>query len=241
MTLKNLAALFALLCISFSSAQEYAIGVRGGFNNYSIGDINSRGGSIAAGRPDELFSPKKNMGYQLGAYLNVSFGKFFVRPELNYLSAKNTYEFPDQDSKWTSSKIELPLLAGYEIFKPVSIYVGPLFNFHGDTELEGVQVTSFSDGGPDLEKSTVNLAFGVMVKWKRFGLDLRYEMGTAETEEELLDIIRSTYGVNLADLRSYKPNVISLSLFVDLFRTDNQEIGGLFSGLFRNGKCYCPY
>ncbi len=241
MKINNLLGLVAFLFISICPAQEYAIGVRGGFNNYTIGDINSRGGSIAAGRPDELFSPKKNLGFQFGGYLNVSFGKFFVQPELNYPSAENTYEFPNKDAKWTTSKIELPILAGYQIFDPVSIYVGPLFNFYGDTELEGVQVTSFSDGGPDHEKSTVNIAFGVMVKWKRLGLDLRYEMGSTETEEELLDINNSAYGVNLADLRSYKPNIISLSLTVDIFRTDTEDIGGFFSGLFRGNKCYCPY
>ncbi|NNL79475.1 MAG: PorT family protein [Flavobacteriaceae bacterium] len=242
MTLIRLSTVLALFCFYFGSAQEYALGVRGGFNNFTIGDINSRGGSIAQGRPDELFSPKKEMGYQLGGYLNVAFGKLFVQPEINYLRAKNRYEFPDQDSKWNSSRIDIPLLAGYNIYKPVSIYAGPIFNFYNYTKLEGVQVTSFSDGGPDLEESTVNFVIGAMLRWKRFGVDLRYEIGSNETEEELLDIIRSTYGVNLADLRSYKPNVISLSFTVDIFRTDNDDIGGFFSGLFKNNnKCYCPY
>ncbi|MBT8271032.1 MAG: hypothetical protein KJO25_03205, partial [Bacteroidia bacterium] len=104
-----------------------------------------------------------------------------------------------------------------------------------------VQVTSFSDGGPDLEKNSFNFMVGLQVKWKRFGADLRYEIGTTETEEELLDIVNSAYGVNLADLLPYTPNVLSLSFTVDIFRTDSLDTGGLFSGLFRGNKCYCPY
>ena len=80
-----------------------------------------------------------------------------------------------------------------------------------------------------------------MLKAGRFGIDLRYETISQSTQEELLDIIRSEYGVNLADLRSYKPNVISLSLFIDILKTDKDDIGGFFSGLFKNNKCYCPY
>ncbi|WP_274475971.1 porin family protein [Mangrovimonas aestuarii] len=233
---------FLYFCfIPLSLAQDFSVGVRGGINQYSIGDINSRGGSFESGHPDEVFSPKKKIGYQFGAYVNIQFNKFFIRPEINYSKSKNSYDFPDKESYWKSSKIEIPVLFGYEIFKPVSIYAGPIFNFYGDTTLDGVQVTSYSDGGPDLDDTTMNLVFGVMAKYGRFGLDLRYEYGLKETEEELLDIIHSSYGVNLADLRSYRPGVLSLSLSIDIFRTNPDDIGGLFSGLFRSDHCYCPY
>ena len=222
-------------------SQEFTIGARGGLNYYSIGDINSRGGSIQAGKPDELFSPQKELGTQFGAFLNIEFGKIFIRPELNFASHKNSYDFPDKRASWKRSRIEVPILIGYEIFDPITIYTGPGFNFYKDARLDGVQVTTFSDGGPDLEKSAMNLNFGIMLKAGRFGIDLRYEINSRESEEELLDIIRSEYGVNLADLRSYKTNIVSLSLFIDIFKTDKDDIGGLFTGLFQSNKCYCPY
>ena len=50
-----------LLSSMFSNSQEFTIGARGGFNNYAIGDINSRGGSFQTGHPDELFSPTKRV------------------------------------------------------------------------------------------------------------------------------------------------------------------------------------
>jgi len=223
------------------NAQEFTLGARGGFNYYTIGDINSRGGSLQGTPPDELFSPQKEFGTQFGAFLNIEFGKLFIRPEINFASHKNRYDFPNKEAFWKTSRIDVPILLGYEIFDPITLYAGPGFSFFNEATLDGVQVTSYSDGGPDLEKTAMQLNFGIMLKAGRFGVDLRYEMNSKETEEELLDIIRSEYGVNLADLRSYKPNVVSLSIFIDILKTDKDDIGGFFSGLFKNDKCYCPY
>lgn len=237
-------AIYLLLaaCIYFNSpvlfSQEYVFGVKAGLNTNTIGDINSRGGSIAAGKADEVFSPKKDIGYQIGGYFIAEFKGFFIRPELNYVSLENHYAFPKREAKWTTSKFEVPILFGLEIVKPVSIYAGPSFNFFDDIQLEGVQVTSFSDGGPDIERNTTSINFGVLVRYNRFSIDLRYEVGTKETQEELLDINNSAFGVNLADLRSYTPKTLSLSLSVDIFRTDGTSISDLFK---KNNSCGCPY
>lgn len=230
-----------LLTSWLSISQEFTLGARGGFNYYSIGDINSRGGSIQSGMPDEEFSPQKELGYQFGAFFNIEFGKLLIRPELNFATHKSRYDFPNKEAFWKRSRIDVPILLGYEVFDQITIYVGPGFSVFKDATLDGVQVTSFSDGGPDLDKSAMFLNFGIMVKAGRFGIDLRYEMNSKETEEELLDIINSAYGVNLADAYSYKPNVISLSFFIDILKTDKDDIGGFFSGIFQNNKCYCPY
>ena len=64
--------------------------------------------------------------------------------------SKNHYDFPDKTSNWKQSQLEIPLLAGFTIFDPISIYAGPSFNFYSDADLDGVDVTAFSDGGPDL-------------------------------------------------------------------------------------------
>ncbi|TWO31678.1 PorT family protein [Seonamhaeicola sediminis] len=227
-----------MLQSSFLFSQEFVLGLKGGLNNNTIGDINSRGGSISAGKPDEVFSPNKEISYLIGGYFMAEFGSFFIRPELNYVSLKNNYDFPVRKAKWETSKIEFPILLGVEVFEPISIYAGPSFNFYDEVILDGVQVTSFSDGGPDLEAKTISLNFGVMVRYNRFGIDLRYEISTNETEEELLDINNSAYGVNLADLRTYKPKMLSLSLSIDIFRTDGTNIADLFKS---DKNCGCPY
>jgi len=241
--MKKLALLIVLYFIVNPSiySQDLAFGVRGGTNYYSIGDILSRGGSFQTGAPDELFTPNKEFGYQLGIYTTISFGKFFIRPEFNYASFKNNYDFPDKNSEWKRTRVDVPISIGYTIFEPLSVYAGPGFNFYKDATLDGVQVTSFSDGGPDLENTSVSFNVGLMATFGRVGIDLRYEIYPNEAEEELLDIIFSDYGVNLADHRAYKPSVISLSIYFELFRTDEDGISNLFSGLFRSNNCYCPY
>ena len=225
---------------TFSNAQEFALGLRGGLNNNTIGDINSIGGSFQTGHPDEVFSPNKKTGYQFGAFLNIEFGKFFVRPEINFVELKNSYDFPNSESKWSTSKMDIPLLIGYKIYEPVSIYVGPGFNFYDDALLEGANNASGASKINYISSATTFIV-GVNVEFKYFGVDLRYEMGNKEILEERNDMHFSDFGINQADIYSYKPSMISINLNVFLFRTNAEDVGGIFSGLFRNKKCYCPY
>ena len=225
-------------------SQEYVFGVKAGLNTNTIGDINSRGGSIASGKADELFSPTKDISYQLGAYFMAEFKGFFIRPELNYVSLENHYEFPRRDAKWTTTKMEIPILFGLQVAKPVFIYAGPRFNFFDDYKLEGVQATSFSDGF-DLDKNTTSLNFGIMVRYNRFSVDLRYEVGTKEQvegtpgEQVDLDMNNNAFGINLADAKPYTPKMLRLSVSIDIFRTDGTSIADIFKG--NNNNCGCPY
>jgi len=237
----NLLFAICLIVSMQASAQDFTLGARGGLNQFNSADINSRGGSLQGTPPDVLFTPVKEFGTQYGGYVLVEFGKLFVRPEINFANSKNKYEFPQNTSYWKTSELDIPILFGYEIFKPISIYAGPGFNNTTKISLDGVQVTSYSDGGPDLKTSNVNMNVGIAVKFNRFGLDLRYEMGSKETEEELLDIVNSNYGVNLADQRSFKPNTISLSFTIDIISTKEMNLRNLFTGIFSNNKCHCPY
>ncbi|WNH11573.1 hypothetical protein [Thalassobellus suaedae] len=231
-----------LLFISFltvsylSNAQLYTLGVKGGLNQNKIGSLYQRPYN---GDPGINHQPNKDISLQFGAFLNVKFGKFFIQPELNYVKLKNHYDLPLKTSYWNTSKTEIPVILGFEIFDPLSLYIGPNFNFYKKTSLDGVQVTSFSDGGPDLDKNTLSLSFGIKANFGRFGLDLRYESGQKETQEELLDIIYSEYGTNLADLKSYTPSIVSLSLHINLISTDGEHTDTLFSKLFKGNACWC--
>lgn len=238
---RSLLLVIFLYFFNNSYSQEYAIGVKTGLNYYTIGDINSRGGSIQAGKANETFSPNKEIGTQIGAFLNIDFGELYIRPELNYVNNKNNYNFPTKTSKWSASKIDLPILFGYKIYEPVSIYLGPTFSFFNEMTIEGAN--NVTGASPLLyKKTTTSINFGAMVEFKRFGIDLRYEIGLNETEGEhtdnYQDFHHSAYGINIADIWSYKPSQISLSLNIFLFRTDGENIKSLFK---RNSNCGCPY
>ena len=237
-----LLAFFLSIC-PLINAQEFAIGIKGGLNYYNIGDIYSRGGSIQAGKPDETFTPNNEMGYQFGAFFNVEFGKLFIRPELNFVTNKNSYDFPIKTSQWKATKTDVPLLIGYKIFDPIAIYVGPSFSFFSNMTMEGAN--NLPEEAPiAFEKTATSLMIGIQVEFKRFGVDLRYESGmkntTGEFDDNWHDFYYSIYGVNIADIWSYKPSQISLSFNIFLFRTNADDLSGIFSGLFKSSKCWCP-
>jgi len=238
MNKSQIIVLLLFIC-AFGNAQEYAIGIKGGLNYYNIGDIITVGSNGPQGPVAGLiFEPVKDIGFQFGAFLNVAFDKFYIRPEINFVTNKNTYDFPKQTSEWTASKIDVPILFGYKIYDPISIYICPSFSFFDNMNLEGANNQPY-EYLINFEKTTTSLMFGVQVEFKRFGVDLRYELGLKETVEERQDIHNSAYGVNQADIYSYKPSQISLSLNIFLFRTDGDDIGGFFDGLFRKNVCDC--
>jgi hypothetical protein len=239
---KPLILVFLFAMISFANAQEYAVGIKGGLNYYSIGDINSRGGSFETGHPDEIFSPNKEIGTQFGVFFNVAFGNFYVRPEINFVSNNNNYDFPLRTSHWKATKTDVPILIGYKVYDPISIYLGPSFSFFNKMTLEGAN--NNTDANPiNFEKTTSNLIFGIQLEFKRFGVDLRYELGSKETEGEsgdnYQDFQHSAFGINIGDIYPYKPSQISLSLNIFLFRTDGGEISDIFSKLFKGKGCNC--
>lgn len=229
-----------LLYFSFSIySQEYQIGVRGGISDFNVGNIRAHG---FGEDPPRLYSPKQETEYHYGFYFRVELDKFIFWSELNYLKVEATYEFKKNPAKWETSKVEFPLLVGYKPFKPVTVYLGPMINFNGDTTLEGVHSSSFSDGGPNLEKTTFSFNVGILIKYDRFGIDLRYEHAMKENEEELVDIRHNIHGVNLADLKAYSPHVLSVSLLIDLYRTNPKKENGLLSNLFnKKTKCGCLF
>lgn len=231
-----------LFICAFTNAQEYAIGIKGGLNYYSIGDLNSRGGSIQAGKPDETFTPNKEIGTLFGVFLNIAFDKLYIRPEINFVSNKNSYDFPVKTSNWKASKVDVPILIGYKIFDPVSIYLGPSFSFFDKITIEGAN-NSIGESPINFKKTSSNIVFGIQIEYKRFGVDLRYEYGLKETEGEFgdnfQDFNNSAFGINITDIWPYKPSQISLSLNIFLFRTNKDGISGFFDGIFKSNQCYC--
>ena len=158
------------------------------------------------------------MGTQYGAYLDISFGKLFLRPEILFSSLKNTYAFPTKPANWSATRMDIPVLLGFHIAGPVSIVAGPVFSSVSDFEMEGLD--EWSD--PVLyEESTMNLQAGILLEFGRFGLDFRYEYGLKKVDlQEGVDFRHGYqgYGINLADLHEYNPSQIILSVHIGILR-----------------------
>ena len=214
---------FLFFSFSFIQAQEYFVGLKGGVNYNTIGDFNHYGEETGVGgnlTPDisTTFSPTKAMGNHYGVYVTADFGNFFIRPELIFTSMENSYVLALKETVWTSSKIEIPILFGINIYKPISIYAGPVFSSISDRELEGLRLTNGVVDTPiKFDKNATSLSAGVLVQYKRFGLDVRYDYGITAVKNQQIKMIRAEYGTYIADLVEYNPSQLSVSLTVDLF------------------------
>lgn len=219
MKVKPLFIVILLISFSFTQAQEYTFGVKGGINFNNIGELYHYGNASGLGtsvtpNADTVFPAEKELGFQFGAFVMIAFDKFFIRPEVIYVSSKNNYPLAFRTAYWTSTKIDIPLLLGYKIYAPVSIYAGPSFSSISDMKLEGVQqVSSY----PYVYKnSSTSLNAGILAEFGRFGVDLRYQYGITKVEELRVDIDRGTYGTNIADLLEYNPSQIQLSVHINI-------------------------
>ena len=207
-----------IFCTLNLSSQELKIGLKGGINNYNIGELFHLGvgtsGSNITPAEDTYFKANKGMNAQYGLFIMANFDKFFIRPEIMITSIENTYPLGLQDSKWTASKVDVPILFGYYIYYPIAIYAGPELSNLTDMELEGLQ-TNLT---PLIyNKTTLNMNIGVMVDFKNFGLDIRYARGISKFEEQRIDMDRGNYGTNIGYLQEYSPSQLSISLHVNLF------------------------
>ena len=72
------------------------------------------------------------------------------------------------------STIEIPMLVGFNIVKPLSVYIGPSFKYILDNEFS-------TDFDLNIENEVVlGLNIGVTLQLLKFGFDLRYNPGLSE-------------------------------------------------------------
>lgn len=230
-----------ILLISFSSvnAQEYTFGVKGGINFNNIGELYHYGDWAGANPTpvnDFYYVADKEMGTQLGAFAMIAFNKFFIRPEVIYVSLKNSYPLALKTSYWTSNKLDIPVLLGYKIFQPVSLYAGPSFNSISEMKLEGNQenLRPFT-----YKKSSTAINAGLLVDIGRFGFDLRYQYDITKVEALEIDIDRGAYGTNRGRLLEYNPSQIILSVHINIIKINSHDRGHIIKSNWRGGKKGC--
>lgn len=113
----------------------------------------------------------------MGFYGKLDFPKIYLKPELVYTRTKSNYS---GTADYDVSKIDLPVLLGYKIIGPLSIFAGPAFQYTLDNDLDGFNID-------DVENDfTVGLNIGLGVSLGKIGLDVRYERGFSENEANLI-------------------------------------------------------
>ncbi len=178
--MKNLIIAILLISFTFSFAQDdkkFSFGFTAGFNYNSNGEYVTNGGFTNITRQ---FNSDKKTGYHGGLYFQFNGERMYLRPEILYTKTKSAYNAADFDQ----TKLEVPVLFGVNLFKPVSIFLGPSFQYILQNEFEGFDVNNI-DIQHDL---SVNGQVGLAVQIHRqIRIDIRYEKGLSDNILTLRD------------------------------------------------------
>ncbi|PHR74548.1 MAG: hypothetical protein COA67_00270 [Lutibacter sp.] len=160
----------AIFCGAYLTSNAQ-FGVKGGLNYNSNGDLKELSQDIKS---------DGKIGYHVGIIYQTKGSGFYLRPELVYTSTKSKYT---SKGEFTMNKIDMPILLGYHVFKPVSIFAGPSLQYILDTDLKGFNL---NDAENDF---TVGIQFGAAVELgEKLSIDLRYEKGLSDNLVEISGI-----------------------------------------------------
>lgn len=165
-----LSFLLCLICFTPLFAQ-LSFGVKGGVNYDSFGELNPTDLSL------ENFQSDAQTGFHIGVFGNIDLLTFYLRPELQF--SKSISQFENNQSI-ALNKLEAPVLFGYKILGPLSVFAGPSFQYI--LKEKGKEVTL----GELEENFTVGLQIGTRLKLGRLGLGIRFERGFTDNEVLIL-------------------------------------------------------
>lgn len=235
--LKKILTIALLVVVFPSAAQGIAFGAKGGINYTSIGTLYhigtaNGGGSNLTPSDDTYYEADREMGTQFGGFIMFQWKRFLIRPEFNWTKRKNEYPLALQTSYWEQNSTDISLLIGTRIWEPIKIYAGPSFS----------SISSMTMTGPEspilYEDSATNLQAGLLIDFKWFGFDIRYEHGFQTIPEQRVDILRSAYGTNVGRLLEYNQSTILITAHINIFRFYPNGGGGKPKAKWRSKNCF---
>ncbi|MFD0762268.1 outer membrane beta-barrel protein [Lutibacter aestuarii] len=233
---KTLLFIFSILTIYTVKSQEINIGIKGGLNYNTIGDLLHLGTSTGGGigvtpSGDYYYSADGKTGITFGIFAKINFNRFYIQTEVNSTTLNNSYPLAFKTSNWEAKTVEIPLLFGYRLFGPASIYLGGNYRINNEVTLEGVEYPIL------YEKSVLGVNAGIQLDFNLAIIDLRYTYGITQEESQRIDIVRSTYGTNVAYLSSYNPSQIAVTVSIPLISFNKAEGTGRSKTKWRGQNC----
>ena len=174
------------IIINTSLYSQGNLGINFGLNDDSFGSIENIQNTI-----DNYDLDLKNAtGFQFGMFTEIDLITFYVRPELNFI-----YSISNQGSailsgnisedllkhKFKSSEIQVPIIFGYNIIGPISIFGGPSFKYNLNSTSDVFDLEDVKD------KYKLSVLLGSRIKIKSIGIDLRYERGLNSGEIKIIN------------------------------------------------------
>lgn len=212
--------LFFLLIFSSSLCAQGNLGFQFGLNDDNFGSIENFKSKI----DNYDLNLKNSTGFHFGFFTEIDLITFYIRPELNLIfsKSKNAAAYSSDEGiniaehKFRSSEIQLPIIFGYKIFGPISVFGGPSFKYN---------LSNSSNFNLDeiKDKYTLSLLLGTRFKIRSISVGLRYERGLNNNEV----LIINANGVDLDEANvDLTTNKLSLNISYDipygLFRKKNK-------------------
>ena len=212
--------LFFLLIFSSSLYAQGNLGFQFGLNDDNFGSIENFKSKI----DNYDLNLKNSTGFHFGFFTEIDLITFYIRPELNLIfsKSKNAAAYSSDEGiniaehKFRSSEIQLPVIFGYKIFGPISLFGGPSFKYN---------LSNSSNFNLDeiKDKYTLSLLLGTRFKIRSISVGLRYERGLNNNEV----LIINANGVDLDEANvDLTTNKLSLNISYDipygLFRKKNK-------------------
>ncbi len=163
---------FSLFLLNtFTLASQTSFGFKTGLNYDSMGDYTPENISITN------ITSQSKAGFHFGFFMDLDLILLYLRPELIY--SKNLCSYNDVVIKLT--KIELPIMLGYKVIGPISVFAGPSFQNFIKYESDNISI------GKIKEKQTVSFQMGSRINIKNFGVSIRYERGFTDNEINIIN------------------------------------------------------
>jgi opacity protein-like surface antigen len=122
------------------------------------------------------------VGFNAGIYGNLNLGLVYIRPKLVYSQTSSSYNLNSGSSEnFKLSSLDLPVLVGIKIIKPLSFVVGPAFQYIINSKMESVSFENIQNN------ITVGLNIGVSIIVSRITIDLLYDRSFTENEANFID------------------------------------------------------
>ena len=206
------------LITSSSLVAQGNLGINFGLNDDNFGSIEN----IKTKIDDYDLDLKNSTGFQLGLFTEIDLITFYIRPEINLIfsKSKNGTAFTGANNNtnilsesiniaehtYKSTDIQVPIIFGYKVLGPISIFAGPTFKYNlsnsSNFDLEEIE-----------DKYNLSLLLGTRVKVKSFSVGLRYERGL--NNNELLIINANGIDIDNANIDT-TTNKLSLNISYDI-------------------------
>ena len=101
-----------------------------------------------------------------------------MRPEIQFTKINSGFDGKDIGL----SKIEAPILLGYKILGPLSVFAGPSFQYILNEDVEGTTLADVE------ENFTIGLQIGTRISFGRLGMGVRYDRGFTDNGVKILGV-----------------------------------------------------